>query len=132
MIGANRGMACLVEDKRIFSIKNVGLVKKNENLNGQFLLYFLKSRQAREYVRSGSKGGAQEFIGLTELRSFPIPLPSLSHQNQLAASFQALSIETERLGAIYRQKLAAIAELRRCILQKAFSGELTSAETIAA
>jgi type I restriction enzyme S subunit len=39
MIGANRGMACIVDDKRIFSIKNVGLVKKNGNVNGQFLLY---------------------------------------------------------------------------------------------
>ena len=126
MIGANRGMACIVDDKRIFSIKNVGLVKKNGNVNGQFLLYFLKSRQASDYVRSGSKGGAQEFIGLTELRSFPVPIPPLNHQNALAASFSALLTEAQHLEAIYRQKLDNLAELKQAILQKAFAGELTA------
>jgi restriction endonuclease S subunit len=32
MIGANRGMAAIVDDKRIFSIKNVGLIKRDYEL----------------------------------------------------------------------------------------------------
>lgn len=43
MIGANRGMACLVDDPRTFSIKNVGLVKVSPNIDQRYLLYFLKS-----------------------------------------------------------------------------------------
>ena len=70
MIGANRGMACIVDDKRTFSIKNVGLVKQNQFINPQFLLYFFKSPQAAAYVQAASKGGAQDFVGLTELRYF--------------------------------------------------------------
>jgi type I restriction enzyme S subunit len=87
MIGANRGMACIVDDKRIFSIKNVGLVKQSPSINQQFLLHFLKSPQAASYVQAASKGGAQEFVGLTELRRFPVPLPSLERQNTLAENF---------------------------------------------
>ena len=91
MIGANRGMACIVDDNRVFSIKNVGLVKQNEVINQQFLLYYLKSSQAAEYVRTESKGAArQEFLGLTELRRFPIPLPPLKQQDVLAERFQAV------------------------------------------
>jgi len=124
MIGANRGMACMVHDERVFSIKNVGLVKRNSNVNQQFLLYFLKSSEALTYVRSRSKGGAQEFIGLTELRSFPVPLPSLNRQVALVAEFDALAIETQRLESIYQQKLAALEELKKSLLHYAFSGEL--------
>ena len=40
MIGANRGMSCIVDSKEIFSIKNVGLIKKSENINQKFLFGF--------------------------------------------------------------------------------------------
>jgi type I restriction enzyme S subunit len=124
MIGANRGMACIVDDKRIFSIKNVGLVKQNSNVNQKFLLYFLKAPQAANYVRSGSKGGAQEFIGLTELRSFPVHLPSLTLQNTIATMLETLSIETQRLESIYQQKLIGLEALKKSLLHQAFNGQL--------
>ena len=124
MIGANRGMAAIVDDKRIFSIKNVGLIKESKNINKQFLLYFLKSSLAMKYVLYMSNGGAQEFIGLTALRSFPIPYPSLTEQNQIVQKLDALSNETKKLEAIYQQKINDLAELKKSVLQKAFSGEL--------
>jgi type I restriction enzyme S subunit len=124
MIGANRGMACVVDDDRTFSIKNVGLVKQNEAINQQFLLYFLKSPQAAGYVQAATKGGAQEFVGLTELRKFPVPVPPLKCQKTLADTFQALREETQRLESIYQRKLAALDELKKSLLDQAFSGEL--------
>jgi type I restriction enzyme S subunit len=124
MIGANRGMACIVDDERTFSIKNVGLVKQNRSINQEFLLYFLKSPQAAKYVRSSSKGGAQEFVGLTELRRFPIPLPPLKEQNSLSNIFQSLRAETQHLESIYQQKIAALDALKKSLLYQAFAGEL--------
>jgi type I restriction enzyme S subunit len=124
MIGANRGMACIVDDERTFSIKNVGLVKKNPSINHQFLLYFLKSPQAASYVQAASKGGAQEFVGLTELRKFPVPLPSLERQNALAETFQSLREETQRLAAHYERKLELLAALKKSLLNEAFTGKL--------
>jgi len=124
MIGANRGMACIVDDARIFSIKNVGLVKRNDSINQSFLLYFLKSSIAAEYVRSKSKGGAQEFIGLTELRKFPILITSLPRQDSIVAKLDVLSEETQHLESIYRQKLSALDELKKSLLHQAFNGEL--------
>ena len=124
MIGANRGMACIVDDERTFSIKNVGLVKQNLSINQHFLLYFLKSPQAASYVQAASKGGAQEFVGLTELRRFPVPLPSLERQNTLAESFQSLRAETQRLASLYERKLAALEALKKSLLHQAFTGQL--------
>ena len=129
MIGANRGMACLVDDDRTFSIKNVGLVKGSERFNPHFLLAYLKSPKALRYVLSGSKGGAQSFIGLTELRAFPVPVPPIDRQDAVAASLLSLSTETDRLQAIFEQKLNALNELRKSLLHQAFNGHLTAAKT---
>ena len=130
MIGANRGMAALVDDKRTFSIKNVGLIKESKNIDNNYLLYYLKSAAAMKYVLYMSNGGAQEFVGLTALRSFPIPCPSLGEQLTIVQKLNALSIETKRLGAIYHQKIADLDELKKSILQKAFNGELKTTHLI--
>ena len=124
MIGANRGMACIVDDERVISIKNVGLIKSSKNINQAYLLYFLKSPKAKKYVSAASKGGAQEFVGLTELRKFPILLAPLTEQRAIVARLKALSAETGRLEAVYRQKIAALEELKKSVLAKAFEGSL--------
>jgi type I restriction enzyme S subunit len=56
----------------------------------------------------------------------------MESQKRIVQKLDELSKETQRLESLYRQKLAAIAELKQSILQKAFSGQLTSAETVAA
>ncbi len=124
MIGANRGMACIIDDKRVFSIKNVGLIKENEKMNKHFLLYYLKSSLAMKYVLYMSNGGAQEFIGLTALRSFPIPFPPLKDQQAIVQKLDAISAKTKKLEVIYQHQITDLEELKKSILQKAFNGEL--------
>ena len=129
MIGANRGMSCLVNEATVFSIKNVGLVKATPKVNQGYLLYFLKSPKAKEYISRYSKGGAQEFIGLTELRKFPILFAPLAEQGRIVAKLDAISAETNGLEAIYQQKFIDLDELKKSILQKAFSGELAGVKS---
>ena len=108
MIGANRGMSCIVDDDRTFSIKNVGLKKKSNKINQSYLLYFLKSETALNYIFLMSKGGAQEFIGLSSLRKFPLPLPSLSIQQQIVNRIeqeQQLVNANKELIKIHEQKI---------------------------
>jgi type I restriction enzyme S subunit len=131
MIGANRGMAAIVDDKRVFSIKNVGLIKSSKNINMNYLLYYLKSSLAMKYVLYMSNGGAQEFVGLTALRSFPIPYPSLNEQNEIVKKLDALILEAKKLEAIYQQKANDLDELKKSILQKAFAGELKTEKALA-
>jgi type I restriction enzyme, S subunit len=47
-------------------------------------------------------------------------------QKFIVASIDELAVETQRLEAIYRQKLIALNELKQSILHKAFTGELTA------
>jgi len=127
MIGANRGMSAIVDIKEVFSIKNVGLIKGNENINQFFLLYYLKSTFAMKYVKHMSNGGAQEFIGLRALRAFPIPFPqSIEEQKKIVQKLDSLSEETKKLEAIYKQKISDLEEMKKSVLQKAFSGQLNT------
>lgn len=108
MIGANRGMSCLVNDNRVFSIKNVGLIKPTEQLNQSFLLNYLQTDNAQEYISLMSKGGAQEFVSLTSLRQFPIPLPSIEEQKVIVSKIekeQELVKGAKELIQIFEQKI---------------------------
>jgi len=125
MIGANRGMACVVDNRRTFSIKNVGLIKSNDSYLSEFMLYFLKSKYAKQYIQKSSKGSAQGFIGLGKLRNFPILLPHLSTQKKIVNRVSEILTETKKLETIYQQKRTDLEELKKSILQKAFDGELT-------
>lgn len=124
MIGANRGMACIVDIDEIFSIKNVGLIKDSTNIDKYYLLYYLKSNYAKQYIAEKSKGGAQEFVGLTALRAFPILYVDVNEQQKIVAQLDELQEQTKKLEQIYEQKIKDLDELKQSILQKAFNGEL--------
>lgn len=53
-----------------------------------------------------------------------IPLPPLPEQRSIVAKLDALSAETKKLEALYRQKLADLDELKKSVLQKAFNGDI--------
>jgi hypothetical protein len=56
------------------------------------------------------------------MRSYPFPL--LSKQCSIVAKLDTPSAKTKKLEAIYQQKLADLEELKKSVLNKAFSGEL--------
>ena len=108
MIGANRGMSCVIDDNKEFSIKNVGLIKPIGKINHNYLLYFLKSQNAQEYISLMSSGGAQQFIGLTTLRKFPIPVPDVIEQTEIVKAIEEeiqLVNANKRLIEIFEQKI---------------------------
>ena len=108
MIGANRGMSCVIDDNREFSIKNVGLIKPLGKINHSYLLYYLKSTTAQEYISLMSSGGAQQFIGLTTLRQFPIPVPDVFEQTEIVKTIEEemqLVNANKRLIEIFEQKI---------------------------
>ncbi len=125
MIGANRGMACIVDCTETISIKNVGLIKSTPNINMDFLLLYLQSADAKNYILDSTNGGAQPFVGLGKLRAFPIPLPERATQDTIAAELIEISSIATSISETYETKLQSLDTLRQSLLQKAFAGELT-------
>jgi len=127
MIGVNRGESCIVTMDEIFSIKNVGLFKPyHEFTNVVFIQFYLSSRLGQTLILRNSKGGAQPFIGLTELRGWSIPLPPLAEQERIAAEVERRLSVVDELEATITANLQRATRLRQAILQRAFNGEVCS------
>lgn len=74
-----------------------------------------------------SKGATISRLYNSNLTSIKIQFPK-SHEDQkkVLKKINALSSETKKLEAIYQQKINDLEELKKSVLQKAFSGELTT------
>jgi type I restriction enzyme S subunit len=81
------GNPVIVDTDTEFSIKNVGLIKVDENsdIYNKFLIFALNSDFVTRQIQRESKGGTQKFISLKVLRNLKIPLPPLLVQKQIAA-----------------------------------------------
>jgi len=58
------------------------------------------------------------------LEPYPITLHSLSAQKGIVTTIMELESETQRLESLYQQKLTALDNLKKSLLNQAFSGEL--------
>ncbi len=100
----------------------IGLVVDDKCAEMNFVEYLLQSFKAR--LQEKGKGSAQDNINLATFENELFPFPPLPEQRAIVAKLDALSAETKKLEAIYRQKLNDLDELKKSILQKAFNGEL--------
>lgn len=70
------GEVCLVEDEDpSFAIKNIGLFKCKNELDGRWLYSWLRSPKAISYIRERLRGTSQQYISLGELRNLPVFQP---------------------------------------------------------
>ncbi len=86
----------------------------------KFVEMYFASIKLDEYIT----GAAQPKLNQSALNSIIIPIPPLPDQRSIVAKLDALSAETQKIEAIYQQKLADLDELKKSVLQKAFNGGL--------
>ena len=61
-----------------------------------------------------------------------IPFPKVQEQSKIVREIEAVLSQTEMLEGIYQHKIDDLDELKKSILQKAFSGELKIANEVLA
>jgi type I restriction enzyme, S subunit len=105
----------------------IGIVVNNKITSNDFVEYLLQSVKAR--IKAKGQGSAQENINLATFENERFPFPDINQQMAIVENLNQLSLETQRLEAIYQEKLTALTELKQSILQKAFTGELTADST---
>lgn len=95
---------------------------KDHTLDLQFLEFAFRGGID---VSTAITGAAQPQITRTNLSPLLIRFPVLmAEQKRMAEIFEDLAEETKRLEFLYKRKLAALDELKKSLLHKAFSGEL--------
>ena len=105
--------------------------RPQNNVISEFIFYLLSSNEFRNegkklmFGTTGLKRLSKDYV-----RTFPFSLPSINEQQYIIQKLDSLSTETKRLEVIYKQKISDLDELKRSILQKAFSGELKTAKAL--
>lgn len=125
-IGATIGKVGFAEHD-VTSNQQINSLTVNNEYHPKFFYYAMTSRVFQEKVLSAGKGAQATLpiINKSKWENLTIPFPILkSQQEYLTERFDALRSETQQLETLYQNKIAALDELKKSILQKAFQGEL--------
>ncbi|MTJ17647.1 MULTISPECIES: restriction endonuclease subunit S [unclassified Dolichospermum] len=125
--GATAGIAAINNFEEEFSLlSSVAVFKTSSQILNTYLVHYANSNLGRKNFLGYIDGAAITRLTLTKLNNVFIPIAPLYAQQEIVTKLDELSAETQRLENIYRQKIAALKELKQSILQKAFTGELTA------
>lgn len=100
------------------------IVRTGKEINPHYLAAFFNSGYGKRLVSGKVVGAAQKHFNVTAAKEVVLNLPPLKKQENIFLEIDRLRIETLRLESIYRQKIAALDELKKSLLHGAFSGRL--------
>lgn len=91
-----------------------------------FLYYLLLSKSFTDFAMAGSARAGMPKVNREHLFSYTTAVPGTEQQATLTQELDSVFNEASKLESIFRQKLGSLTELKQSLLQKAFSGELTT------
>ena len=101
------------------------VLRAKEFLNNNLVFYFILTYGFNKQMEKLQKGASYPAVTDSEVKGIYIPFPkSLKTQQKIVQKLDELSTETKKLETIYQQKLVALDELKKSILNQAFSGQL--------
>jgi type I restriction enzyme S subunit len=132
IVGASIGRTAIFDLDDVANINQaVCLIRCNEKLLfNEYLMYLLNSPFTKQHLHDNEVNNARANLSLGFFRSLLIPTPKLSEQLNIVDSIKSFHIETKKLESIYQQKINDLEELKKSVLQKAFSGELKTAKAL--
>ena len=123
IVGANVAESAILGFDACFPDSVIGIVVNDQVANNEYVEFLLQSFKV--LLKEKGKGTARDNINMGTFKNQKFPFPPVEEQKAIALRINALTIETQRLEALYQQKLANLEELKQSLLQKAFAGELT-------
>jgi type I restriction enzyme S subunit len=123
-IAANIAETGILSFDACFPDSVIGIVVDSNQAEIDYVEYLLQYFKVN--IQSLSQGSAQENINLGTFEGKLFPFALLEEQKQIVEKLDSLSSETKKLESIYIQKLADLEEMKKSILQKAFSGQLST------
>ena len=125
-------LASKVEGKVSHSGFTIRIRLNEENIDPIYLCNYLKIPKTRKILVDGGNGVGIKSLNQGSLSALIIPFPkSLKEQQTVVQKLDTLSTEIKKLEANYKQKINDLEELKKSVLQKAFSGELKTEKAIA-
>ncbi|MGO4912047.1 restriction endonuclease subunit S [Leeuwenhoekiella sp. W20_SRS_FM14] len=98
----------------------------NSKILPEYLFTLLRSSIVKKQIIEKTSGAAQPQLPIKTLVTFKIPMSSnLDEQKNMVALIQKMELLQNKLVKSYKLKILSLEELKKSILQKAFTGELT-------
>lgn len=110
-------------DKFYFKDGNIIWLKTKNNINSRFIEYAFKTNFIRNQINDGLGATVGTFT-IIKANNTCIPTPSITEQGVIVKKLDLLRDEVKKIEKIYEHRLKILDELKKCILQKAFTGEL--------
>lgn len=92
----------------------------------EYLAHYMRSPEFKEQYEAVMRQSTRNQVPITKQREFFHVIPPMTEQRRIAQKLDSLRAEVTRLVTIYNLRLAHVSDLKHSILQRAFSGELTS------
>ena len=108
------------------------LAPKEGKLDRDFLFRMLLGRDFTAYAEAGSARAGMPKVNRDHLFAFRFRLPPIERQQELAERIDALADGCRELTDCLERKLKQLAALKQALIERAFSGELTEREPLAA
>ena len=123
-IGATIGK-CGYCERDITTNQQTNALTPTDGSSHRFLYYQMLTEGFQRKVIHGSGQATLPIINKSKWSALPVWLPpTVKDQKRIAAKFDSLLNETQRLESLYQRKLAALDELKKSLLHRAFSGQL--------
>lgn len=122
------GKPAFVNRDAVLHNQRIGrVVFRDRSLWAEYLYYFFRTAKFIAAVKDTATGTMVKHTAPKRILSAAIAMPpTLDEQKDIASKLNDLSNEVEKLEVLYRRRAVDLAVLRQAILEKAFSGELTS------
>ncbi|MCF8362562.1 MAG: restriction endonuclease subunit S [Prolixibacteraceae bacterium] len=127
-IAANIAETAIIDFDACFPDSIIGVVVDPSKANLDYTYYALQF--LRTELQAKGKGSAQDNINMGTFQNQFFPFPDVSKQSSIVEQLDALKSDTNSLIKAYIKKEEILEELKKSILQKAFSGELTQKDVI--
>lgn len=131
--GVTLGRVAVIPENIKRGIINQALLKltPNDEISVHFLKYWMRSNVFQNIIFEHSGGAAIPNVPAAKiLKEILIPVPELREQNEINSQIELMLKSKNDIIENYQTKLSSLEELKKSLLQKAFSGELTSEGSI--
>ncbi len=115
-----------IDDLPCLLVQRVARLRVKDELDSTFLKFLIGSKLFERYVLSIQTGLGVPHISGSQIKAFTFSMPTIELQREISITAAQIHEQVNLLKDIHENKLASLVELKQSILQKAFSGELTS------
>ena len=121
------GLVCQLDtsEKVVLAQRIITMQPDRDIVDPSYLAFVLRSTLLQNRIHEKGTGATAKGIKASLLKKIIIPLPPLAEQNLIVEKLNSILVETNQLESVYQKKANSLNDLKKSLLQKAFSGELT-------